>query len=238
MQRGKEGIEGFAQLVLGFVLLVHRFFAGMLLAVLLVAGLEFVEAGPLLHEFGHGLFSGFVVQHFEQLRGDGFDAGLVLDEPFHARREVAVNELHELFAPAFVKLADDGDVLNLLVGEFAVGAVNLGEDVPGINEEDAVVGLGLVEEPERGRKRDGVEHVRGQRQHGVDEILLDQRAADVGLGMARVGGGVGHDERGAAFRLQRSGKEIDPKIIRVRDGFLALCLFSWPSISCAGCRRC
>ena len=55
----------------------------------------------------------------------------------------------------------------------------------------------------------------------VDEVLLDQRAADVGLGMARVGRGVGHDERGAALRLQRSGKEIDPKIICVRDGFLA-----------------
>ena len=165
VQRGKERIEGFAQLVLGFVLLIHRFFVGVLLAVLLVAGLEFVEAGPLLHEFGHGLFPGGVVQHFQQLRGDGFDAGLVFDEPFHARREVAVNELHELFAAAFVELADDGDVLNLLVGELAVGAVNLGEDVPGINEEDAVVGLGLVEEPERGRERDGVEHVRGQRQH-------------------------------------------------------------------------
>ena len=114
VQRGKEGIEGFAQLVLGLVLRVHRLFAGMFLAVLLVAGLEFVEPGPLLHQFAHGLFPGVVVQHFEQLRGDRFDAGLVFDEPFHARREVAVDELHELFAPAFVELADDGDVLNLL----------------------------------------------------------------------------------------------------------------------------
>ena len=56
-------------------------------------------------------------------------------------REVAVNELHELFAAAFVELADDGDVLNLLVGEFAVGAVNLSEDVARIDEEDAVVVL-------------------------------------------------------------------------------------------------
>ena len=123
-----------------------------------------------------------------------------------------------------MELADDGDVLDLLVGKLAVGAVDLGEDVAGIDEEDAVVGLGLVEEPERGRKRDGVEHVRGQRQHRVDEVLLDQGPADVGLGMAGVGGGVGHDERGAALRLQRSGKEIDPKVIRVRDGFLALVL--------------
>lgn len=39
--------------------------------------------------------------------------------------------------------------------------------------------------------------------------------------MAGVGSGVGHDERGAALRLQRGGKEIDPKIIRVGNGFLA-----------------
>ena len=148
----------------------------MLLAVLLVAGLKFAEAGPLFHQFAYGLFPGIVVQHFEQLRGDGLDARLVLDKPLHARREVAIDELHELFASAFVELADDGDVLDLLVGEFAVGTVDLGEDVPRINEEDPVVGLGLVEEPERGRKRDGVEHVRGQRQHGVDEVLLDQRS--------------------------------------------------------------
>ena len=115
-----------------------------------------------------------------------------------------------------------------------MGAVNLGEDVPGIDEEDAVVGLGLVEEPERGRERDRVEHVRGQRQHGVDEVLLDQGAADVGLGMARVGRGVGHDERSAALRLQRGGEEIDPKVIRVRNGFLALVLLSWPWILLRG----
>jgi hypothetical protein len=42
--------------------------------------------------------------------------------------------LHELFPPAFVELADDGDVLDLLVGKFTVGAVNLGEDIAGVNE--------------------------------------------------------------------------------------------------------
>ena len=217
---------------------IHGLFAGVFLTILLVASLEFVEPGPLLHKFGHGLFSGIVVQHFEQLRGDGFDARLVLDEPFHARREIAVNELHELFASTFVELADDGNVLDLLVGKLAVGTINLGEDVPGINEEDPVVSLGLVEEPERGRKRDGVEHVRRQRQHGVDEVLLDQCLADVRLGMAGVGSGVGHDERGAALRLQRGGKEIDPKVIRVRDGFLARVGFLRLGSSCAGCRRC
>jgi hypothetical protein len=52
------------------VLLVHRLFASVFLAVLFVAGLEFVEAGPLLHKFTHRLFPGFIVQHFEQLRGN------------------------------------------------------------------------------------------------------------------------------------------------------------------------
>ncbi len=61
--------------------------------------------------------------------------------------------------------------------------------------------LGLVEKPQRGRQRDGVEHVRRQRQHGVDQVLLDQRFADVGFGVARIGGGIRHDQRGAALRL-------------------------------------
>ena len=196
----------------------------MLFAVLLVAGLEFAQPAHCFTSSPRPVF---------RLRRPALPAiarrpvrpGLVFDQPLHAGREVAVYELDELLAAAFVQLADDGDVLDLLVGEFAVGAVDLGEDVPRIDEQDAVVGLGLVEEPERGRERDRVEHVRGQRQHAVDEVLLDQRAADVRFGMARVGRGIRHDQRGAALRLQRSGEEIDPKVIPVGNGFLALSAF-------------
>ena len=115
-----------------------------------------------------------------------------------------------------MQAADDGDVLNLLRGELAVGAVDLGEDVAGVDEEDAVVGLALVEEPEGGREGDGVEHVRRQGEHAVDEVVLDQGLADVGLGVAGVGGGVGHDQGGASARVVASGSlsEVAKRLIQ------------------------
>ena len=78
-----------------------------------------------------------------------FHLDLVLNQPLQARREVSVNKLHKLFPAALVELADDSDIPDLLVGEFAVRAVNLGEDVASINEQDAVIFLGLVKEPQR-----------------------------------------------------------------------------------------
>src|ERR1035437_4249170 len=120
----------------------------------------------------------------------------------------------------FVELADDSNVLDLFLRKLPVCTIDLSEDIPGINEENAVVGFGLVEEPERGRERNGIEHVRGQREHGVDEVLLNQRATDVGLGMPGIGCGVGHDKRGAALRFLGSGKEVDPKVVSVWSGFL------------------
>src|SRR5262245_46082443 len=46
--------------------------------------------------------------------------------------------------------------------------------------------------------------------------------------MASIGRGIGHHEGGAALRLQRGGKETDPEIVCVGDGFLTgvllLCL--------------
>src|ERR1017187_3657784 len=122
------------------------------------------------------MFSGIVIQHCEQLSGNRFDTGLALDERFHARRKVAVNELHELFTPALVKLANDCNVLDLLLGKFWLGPAGRGEDIPGINEEDAIVGFGFVKKPERGRERNGVEHVGWQGQYGIDEVLLDRKS--------------------------------------------------------------
>ena len=71
------------------------------------------------------------------------------------------------------------------------------KNIADIGEEDAVVGLGLVEKLEGGREHDSVEHVREQHQHGMEMVLLDQHAADVSLGMTGVGRGVGHNQCGA-----------------------------------------
>ena len=120
--------------------------------------------------------------------------GLVLGEALHAGGEVAVDEGEKLVTAAFVQAADDSDVLNLFRRELTVGTVNRGEDVAGVDEEDAVVGLALIEEPERSREGDGVEHVRRQGEHAVDEIILDEGLADVGLGVACIKGGIGHDK--------------------------------------------
>jgi hypothetical protein len=53
-----------------------------------------------------------------------------------------------------VQAADDGDVLDLFVREFPVGAVDLGKDIARVDGQDALVGLALVEEPQGGRQGD------------------------------------------------------------------------------------
>jgi len=107
MQRGKEGVKSFAQLMLRLVLPIHRFFAGVVRQVLFIMDLEFVEARPLLHKFSYSLLPRCIVEHFEQLNGDRFHTRLVLSKPFRARSEIAVNKLHELLPATFVKLADN-----------------------------------------------------------------------------------------------------------------------------------
>ncbi len=121
-----------------------------------------------------------------------------------------------------MQLADDGDVLDLLFAEFAVGAVDLGEDVARVDEQDFVVGLGLVEEPQRGRERDGVEHVRGQRQHarrsGSCSISVwrmsasEWRASEAEFAMTSAA-------RPLVFK--RGGEQVDPQVVAVGHGFLA-----------------
>jgi hypothetical protein len=58
-----------------------------------------------------------------------------------------VDELGEFFAFTFVQVADDGDVPDLLIGKFAMGAVYLGKDVAGIDKKDAVILFGTIEKP-------------------------------------------------------------------------------------------
>src|SRR3972149_10194536 len=123
----------------------------MLFLVSLVTRLQSIKVRPLLDKLIHSLFSGGIVQHLQKLARNRLYLGFVLDKSFHARREVSVNKFNKFTPPTFVELADDGDILNLFIREFAVGAVDLSKDIAGINEENAVVCLGLVEEPERGR---------------------------------------------------------------------------------------
>src|ERR1051326_5279280 len=142
---------------------VYALLISILRSVLLVTGLQLTESGPLLDELCYRVCAPIVSQHFQQVRGHGFDSRLVLDKTLHAGRKVAIHQLHEFFPSSFVKLANDGDVLNLFFRELAMRAIDLSKDVSRIDEKNAVVGLGAIEEPERCRQRDGVEHVRWQR---------------------------------------------------------------------------
>ena len=119
-----------------------------------------------------------------------------------------------------MQLADDGDIGNLLVAELAVRAVDLGKDIACVDEQNAVIGLALVEEPQGRRQRDRVEHIAGHGEHAVDQVGLDQRLAYIRLGVARVAGAVGHDQRGATLGVERGGKQAYPQVVGVGNGFL------------------
>ena len=64
-------------------------------------------------------------------------------------------------------------------------------------------------------QRDGVEHVRADGDHHVHGAALDELLAEFLLGGAGVGGGVGHDEPGAALVVQRGVEELNPEVVGV-----------------------
>src|SRR3990167_6471575 len=157
----------------------------------------------------------------------------VLHQLLHASRKVAFDQFYKSRPVALVQFANDGNVLDLFFGKFAVGTVDLGEDVAGVDKQDLVVSFGLVEKPQGGRQRDRVEHVGRQGEHAVNQIVVDQVFADVGFGMTGIGGRVGHDQPGAAFGFERGGEQVYPQIVAVGHGFLAVVLFA-PSLKPKG----
>ena len=66
MQRGKEGIEEFAHLVLRLIpsYCAVSMSSGFIM-ILFVAGLKRVETGPLVYIGGNGLFTRGIVEDFE-----------------------------------------------------------------------------------------------------------------------------------------------------------------------------
>ncbi|MNV85817.1 hypothetical protein D3C71_1797990 [compost metagenome] len=105
-----------------------------------------------------------------------------------------------------MQAGDERDVLDLFVAQLAVGAIHLSEDVAGVDEQHLLIRLALVEEPQRGRQGDCVEQIGRQREHPVDKVLLDQRPADVGLGVAGIAGRVGHHQSSTAAVFERRCK--------------------------------
>ncbi len=100
---------------------------------------------------------------------------------------------------ALVQFADNGDVLNLGSIKFAVGAVDLGEDITRINKQQFIVLFVFIKKPQGGWQGHGVKHIRRQGEHAVDQIILDQASANIRFTVARIGCGVGHNQGGTAF---------------------------------------
>ena len=76
-------------------------------------------------------------------------------------------------------------------------------------------GLALVEEPERHRQGDGVEHVRADRDDAVHGAGFNQPAADFPLTAARVARAVRHDAPRSAGLVEGGVKEVDPQRVGV-----------------------
>jgi hypothetical protein len=103
---------------------------------------------------------------------------------------------------AAIEADEVGDEADLRRCPVAVGAIHLPVDVAGVDEQHGVGAfcfrLALVEEPQRARQRDGVEHVGADGDHDIHRPRFDQLLPQFLLGGAGIGRRVGHDEAGAA----------------------------------------
>lgn len=134
---------------------------------------------------------------------------------------------NEIGILASIKPNDICNETDLLWCPFAVRAVHLPVDVPGIHEQNFVgaVGflgrggthpyLGFIEEPKRAGERHRVKHVRADGDHHVHAPRFNELVAKVLLGTAGVGGGVRDGKSGAAFFIQRGIEKLNPEIIGV-----------------------
>ena len=100
--------------------------------------------------------------------------------------------------------------------------IHLGKHIAGVNEQDFILlvrlGFVLVKKPECGRQGDRGEHIGGQRHHLADDALFDHLFADLILALARVGGGVRHNQCRLAVFIQCRGKVAEPQIVGIGNG--------------------
>ena len=72
-----------------------------------------------------------------------------------------------------------------------------------------------VEEPERHRQGDRVEHVRPDGDHDVHRAVFNELPAEFLLRGAGIGGRIGHDEASSTTVVQRRVEELNPQVVRV-----------------------
>ena len=95
--------------------------------------------------------------------------------------------------------------MNVLGTQAVLGAV-LHEAGAGVDHEDALAGVGvlLVDDDDAGGDAGAVKEVGGQADDALDVSLADERAADVGLGVAAEQHAVRQDARALAGALERA----------------------------------
>ena len=93
-----------------------------------------------------------------------------------------------------------------VLGAQAVLGTVLHEAAAGVDHEDALAGLGvlLVDDDDAGGDAGAVKQVRGQADDALDVAPADERAADVGLGIAAEQHAVRQDARALAGAFQRA----------------------------------
>src|SRR5450756_949016 len=134
-----------------------------------------------------------------------------------------------VLAPALVAapgVVRAGDLRDVLVGELAVRAIHQRAHLAGIDEEglaaaitEAAVASVGGEEPEADRDLGRVEELARQRDHAVDQVRLDDRAADLALTrLVRRHRPIGEHEAGDPGRRQVADEVLNPGEVRIAGG--------------------
>ena len=122
---------------------------------------------------------------------------------------VALDLLEGNHARIFLQLQplveDVHDLVNIPGAQAVLGTV-LHEPAAGVDHEDAFSGLGipLVDDDDAGGDARAIEQVGGQADDALDVALADQRAADVGFGIAAEEHAMRQDARAFAGALERA----------------------------------
>ena len=149
----------------------------------------------------------------------------------HARRQrrdplvhlplVAADQGDELLRLPTVQPGDGGEVGELLVGEHVRARRHHVVDVARVDHQHLVLqvlGLALVEEPQRAGQAARVEELGADGHHHVHVAGLHQLLADIAVLVACVGRAGRHHEAGPTGVVQVAVEVLDPQAVGVGDG--------------------
>ena len=107
-----------------------------------------------------------------------------------------------------------------------MGAVNLSKNISRIHKQNLIpllsLGLFLIKEPKRCRKRHSPEHIRRKSHHLLNNTRLNHLPPNLILTLTRIGRRICHHKPCLPCLIQRSCKIRNPKIIRIRHSLLLI----------------